>query len=296
MADQLWTSRITGYRRRGTRLSELRSLLEAGITAGAIFEPLQSCPASAEAREMADMLTSRDFDVAGVQSTPDGPVLGFVRRDALGGGLVQDHLTPLVAEHLVSEAIPLGALLNVLKDRPHSFVLIGAEVQGIVTRADLNKPPVRVYLFGLVSLLEMHLSFWIEDRFRGDSWQVRLRESRLDLARRLQARRRERNQDPGLFECLQFCDRRDIVLGCDELREKMQLGAARDAKACLEAAGDLRDILAHSQRYLDEGSSWDAVIGLVGRIEEIVHASDETIAREAAVARSRGQAGLRAET
>src|SRR5258706_16219777 len=160
MAEQLWTSSITGYRRTGTRLSELRSLLGAGITARAILEPLQSCPADVSAIEMANLLKQKDFDVAGVQSERGGRVIGLVTREALTRGTVRDHLTPISAEHLVSEATPLPGLLATLRDRPHAFVLVGAEVRGIVTRADLNKPPVRVYLFRLVSLLEIHLHFW----------------------------------------------------------------------------------------------------------------------------------------
>lgn len=43
--------------------------------------------------------------------------------------------------------------------------------KGIVTFADLNKPPVRVYLFGLVSLLEVHLRFWIRTAYSDGSWK-----------------------------------------------------------------------------------------------------------------------------
>src|SRR5262245_31401705 len=147
MGYQLWTSPITGYRRTGTRLSELRSLIDSGLSIHAILEPLQSCPADAEAPEMAQLLTQRDFDVAGVQDAQDGPVRGFVERDRLTVGVVRDHLQHLSAEHLISDGTPLPSALEVLRTRPRVFVLIGADVKGIVTRTDLNKPPVRIYLF-----------------------------------------------------------------------------------------------------------------------------------------------------
>jgi hypothetical protein len=141
---QLWTSPITGYRRKGTRLAELRASLGASIAALAILEPLQSCPATTQAIEMALILDRRDFDRAGVRLERSGPVIGYVERASLTDGAVRDHSQPMTAEHLVSESTPLASLLSLLKKRTYLFVLVGPEVRGIVTRADLNKPPVRV--------------------------------------------------------------------------------------------------------------------------------------------------------
>ena len=89
MGHQLWTSPITGYRRKGTRLSELRELFDTGITISGILEPLQSCPQDAKAAEMASVLHARDFDVAGVQVIQSGPVIGFVEKNKLVGGFVR---------------------------------------------------------------------------------------------------------------------------------------------------------------------------------------------------------------
>src|SRR5690348_13463229 len=151
MGYQLWTSPITGYRRTGTRLRELRHLFEDGITAQAILEPLQSCSSGASAVEVAQLLQVRDFDVVGVQEQPEGDVIGFVSRDSLQTGFVRDYLQKVTAGHLISDATPLASLLSILKNRERTFVLVGQHVRGIITRADLNKPPVRVYLFGLIS-------------------------------------------------------------------------------------------------------------------------------------------------
>lgn len=49
MGYELWTSPITGYRRKGTRFSELRAVIGAGVQARSIFEPLQCCPRSVTA-------------------------------------------------------------------------------------------------------------------------------------------------------------------------------------------------------------------------------------------------------
>ena len=83
MGNELWASPITGYRRRGTRLRELRKIIGSRIIARVLYEPLQSCPADAPAWEMLKILKKRDFDVAGVKIAQAQPVIGFVLRDQL---------------------------------------------------------------------------------------------------------------------------------------------------------------------------------------------------------------------
>ncbi len=285
-AYSLWTSPITGYRRRGTRLTELRGLLEAGITARAIMEPLQSCPAGSLAIEMTRILRQKGFDVAGVRETHEGPVIGYVSKESLQNGVVRDHLRMLTTDLLVSDATPLPSLLSVLKSRERAFVLVRSEVTGIVTRADLNKPPVRVYLFGLVSLLEMHLTFWVRAYYPDDSWKQCLATRRLEKAEQLLSDRRARKQDTGLINCLQFCDKRDLVLARQELLDSLEIGAAPGTRAFLKRAEDLRNGLAHSQEYLVKGAAWSEVIDVVEWVEGVVEKSDGLVEREAGKAAS----------
>ena len=80
-------------------------------------------------------------------------------------GCVKDHLQTIRPDDLISDSTELADLFKVLGIRPSVFVLAGSAVTGIVTRADLNKPPLRIYLFGLISLLEMHLLYWVRSEF-----------------------------------------------------------------------------------------------------------------------------------
>ena len=292
MGFQLWTSPITGYRRKGTRLAELRSVLGSNITARAILEPLKSCPADALSAEMARILRQRDFDVAGVQEHRDGPVIGFITCESLKGESVRHHLQLLTADVLISDSTPLPTVLSVLKERQHCFVLVGPEVKGIITRADLNKPPVRVYLFGLISLLEMHLGFWIKATYVDNSWHNILSGRRLGAAKNLQKLRRTRNEDRPLLECIQFCDKRDIVIARAELLDKLNLGTRDQARSQLERAEGLRNVLAHSQQDLVGGSTWQETINLVEWIEAVVELSDELVEQQARELATPGDDGL----
>ena len=281
MGYQLWTSPITGHRRRGTRFVDVRDIIGASITVRAIYEKLQSVPSSAIATAIRQLMKDREFDVAGVKNSRDGHLLGYVRQEALSDGIVGDHLLPLPSDALVSEAAPLSELLKALGPTERLFVVVGREVSGIVTRTDLNKPPVRVYLFALISLLELHLNYWIDRTYPDSTWQKCVEATRLSAAKALLAQRAARNPAATLLSCLQLADKRDLLLDNGDVRARLDLGSKAQAKKFFGRAEALRNDLAHSESVLAEGLGWDRILQLVDAIERAVHGSDTEIERRA---------------
>lgn len=281
MGYQLWTSPDTGHRRRGTRLIDLHAALGAQITAGTIFEYLQSCPADAQADEMYRLLKARDFDLAGVRNEENGPVIAFVTTESLRGGSVRKHLQPLTDDDWVQDTLPLTKLMERLKNRQFVFVRAKSDAIGIIRGADLNKPPIRVFLFGLVSLLEMHMSYWLRVEYPNDSWRKSLKPDRVKAAKKVQANRRQRNQDLELVECLQFCDKRDLVLDRKDVCSEIGIDSIKRANARLKKVEHLRNTLAHSQYDLVRGTTWKELIELVQWIETVIHKSDAIVEKQA---------------
>lgn len=277
MGYQLWTSPVTGYRRRGTRLIDFNAALGQKILVSSIFEPLKSCPADAPADEMKRTLQARDFDIAGVKVAEDSEVIGFIQREQLVSGVVRDHLLPISPDSVIDDTTTIHALLEQLKERPFVFVRVDGRLDGILTLADLNKPVVRVFFFGLISLLEIHLGFWVQTKYSDEIWQTMLGAQRVELARSTQAERERRGQKLQLLDCLQFSDKHELVIKSDELRENLALGSKKKARQYLSSAEKLRNILAHSQYDLVVGSTWADLIGLVQRIETTISASDDLV-------------------
>ena len=282
MGYQLWTSPVTGYRRRGTRLADFREGFGDTIKAQAIFEPLQSCPIDAYALEMYDELRTREFDIAGVKRSANEPVIGYVRREKLVSGFVGDHVEVITHDDYVIESISIDPLLTRLRDRTFLFVGVENQIAGILTLADLNKPLIRVYFFGLISLLEIHMSFWILREYPDDAWVGLLSPERVELARRTQDERKRRGQNLGLADCLQFSDKRDLVVKNDHLRVTLALGSKTKSRACLGDVESLRNTLAHSQYDLVQGGTWSSLIDLVHHVMQIIAASDHSVEQHAA--------------
>jgi hypothetical protein len=262
---------------------EIQVMFERGVTVRSIYEPLKACLADEDATEMAQLLDERGFDVAGVKDDNDS-ITHFVTADALrGGGNVQDHAVPIAAGDLIADGTPLARIFSVLATRPYSFVLVGAKVAGIVTRADLNKPPARIYLFGLVSLIEMHMVFWIRREF-GETCREHLKAPRIEAATRLFELRREKRQELDLCECLQICDKADLIVSQDKLRALFGIESKNTGRKIFDRIQTLRDLLAHGQTTLTEGGTWEDVINVVAWMEQALEKSDnevEKLANEA---------------
>lgn len=277
MGYQLWTSELTGYRRRGTRISELRNILGQKITVSEICEPLLSCPLDAPANEMYQELRAREFDVAGVRESERDHVLGYVECRSLIGGLVQDHLKPIEQVGIIDDADPMVEAIQRLRHKPFLFVSVRGSVAGIITLADLNKPIVRVYLFGIVSLLEMHLAFWIRNEYPDDTWKNFISKERTVKAEEINAER------PGLelIDCLQFGDRRKLFSKSEKVRNFFGFASIKHARKSLDAVEELRNDLAHSQYYLSSIEGWPEKIELLLWMEDLIHRSDDYVEHRA---------------
>lgn len=280
MGYQLWVSPLTGYRRKGTRMSDLRNLFETGITANSIQEPLKYCFYGELALEVKAELNRLDFDVAGIRTSKDQPILEFVSTASFQNGNCEEVAEPIKAADIMAESTPLIEVLSGLRDRTYFFILNGRQISGIITRADLQKPPVRILLFGIISLLEMHLTFLVRTLFPGEKWREVLKPKRIENAETTLQKRKERNEVIDLTDCLQFADKRDLVLVSKQMREHLGLKTKKGTKSVLRSIEKIRDKLAHSQDIVS-GTTWEELIDVVQEVEKMLQRSDDIVEKEA---------------
>jgi hypothetical protein len=136
-------------------------LFETGITADAIQEPLKYCIYGESAPAVKAELMRLDFDIAGIRASKDQPTLEFIRTASLRDGNCEEGAEPIKAMDIISESTPLIDILSGLKERAYFFIQNGMQISGIIARADLQKPPIRILIFGMISLLEMHLTYLV---------------------------------------------------------------------------------------------------------------------------------------
>lgn len=246
---------------------ELRELFENEIKIKHIAEDLKCCNYEDSSSIIKNQMTCYDFDVMGIKN--NGKIEGFIYRSELKTGEIRNYKKTFVDSDLLDETLPLINVFSALHDSPRKFVTRNKEVIGIVTRGDLQKAPLRMWLFGIISLLEMQLLRIIRHNFEADTWQVHLKEERIKEAKRICCMREERNEELDLADCLQFCDKSDLIFEIPVVREEMEEKFGKSAKQRLKSTEGLRNKLFHSQDIVT-GSTWSEVIDLIKSIESFL--------------------------
>lgn len=273
MSYQLWISPKTGYRRKGTRFSSLRKIFSDNITAKNIYEPILCCPLNSNGHDAKEALRIRGFDVAGVKNTENGEVIGYIQAGDLGDENIEKYVRKINSDLLVSDSTPIADIFSILTEIDYSFVISGKNISGIITKADINKPPVRIYLFGIISLFEMHLSAWVNHYFPDDSWLVSVPEKRIQGAKKIFEQRKSNNQELSLLECMQFCDKRDLLLKSPEFMKDFDF-SRRNFESFVKNLEEIRNNLAHSNYSIIETIEWSRLIEIISRAEAFLIDSD----------------------
>lgn len=268
-----WPLFGAGEPKSGIQLADLRTLFDTGITARAILEPLASYLYEDRATDVAEKMRNRDFDVAGLKFAEDRAVDGYLVRDDLMDGLCKDHKRGIELTNVVADTTPLTRVLADLKSRERVFVLSGDSLDGIITRADLQKHPVRIMMFAELSLLEMHMEFWVRRFYGSDELRSVLREGSIRAAQQRLQKRKVLNLDIDLVACLTFADKKKIVLKDEKIGGKLGVPSQNKVKDTLDDAKELRDRLAHAQDLVS-GSTWEDTIETIEGIESMILRSE----------------------
>lgn len=257
-------------------LSDLRHFFSHTITVRDIAEPLASFDADQEGKDVRAVLEKRNFDVAGVRH--EGVTVGFARRTEIADGKLRLSMHDFADGSVVPETAPLSVVVGSLGGHDPAFVTILGRVGAIVSRGDLQKAPVRMWLFSMVSLIEMQLVRVIREHHPNDSWLPFVGPARVEAAERRHRDRRKRNEETQLIDCLQLCDKRDILVKSTVLREAVLSGSRVETRNLLTEVEELRNDLAHANDIIR--GRWPGMIDLVARMEALLGAMERAGARK----------------
>lgn len=252
--------------RNASSIENLRRVFSEGFSVRDIAEPLVSFDASTSVAEALSVMNARDFDVAGVRR--DGLVVGCLDREHLGDGTCGEHLQLFDQLSVIPDAAPLADVVLGLNRSPRLFVRILGAVTGIVTMSDLQKAPVRMWLFGMITLVEMRMGRLVEQLCDGETWRQFLSESRLQKAADLLEERRRRSQNLRLIDCLQFADKVQIIAQNEAIRSLTRFASRRQVEKACRALESLRNNLAHSQDIIS--GDWETIVMLATDLDGVI--------------------------
>lgn len=121
-------------------------------------------------------LHKNDYEAAPIYQNPESKtgVHGFVSRESIrsnDGDTVSDQLMELDEEYLLHPSTHLSHVIGRLAQKRFQFVGEPGDVDGIITRFDLNREPVYLHLFDCFSDFEIGLRKLI--RQEAPNWQER---------------------------------------------------------------------------------------------------------------------------
>jgi len=243
------------FRRMFAELFTARDIAESLLS----FDSGNSCD---DVRRAMDMHRQ---DVASVRI--NGTVQGYIRRVDLSEGDCADQIRHFTVDQVVSGNSALSDVVHVLTRHDYCFVTGLGEIAGIIRRDDINKPMVRMWLFGLITMIEMMLVRLIEEYYPDETWQGEVSEKRLAVAKAFQAERQRRNQHCALVDCLQFSDKGRVLLGRQQAMERLGFDSRSVAKRAIKEIESLRNNLSHAQDIV--AHDWAQIARLSQRMEAI---------------------------
>lgn len=246
----------------------VRRVFREGFAARDLAEPLASFDATTETSSVRQFMEDRPLRVVGIRV--NGLVTGYVEQDHVDDRPLGEQAAPLSDAEIVTTSAPFQDIVLLLNQ--HRFLIVTALGQpiGVIVREDLQKAPMRMWLFGMVSLFDMKITRILKHHYAGDSWIDQVTESRLEKARQLQAERSRRKQSIDLMDCLQLGDKGQLLAKTTELRENVWNQSRKHIKKVVQQLEKLRNNLAHSQDIVAE--NWEAIVRLAETLESLLDA------------------------
>lgn len=251
-------------------LADLRHVLETSLLVRDIVEPLQSCGPDDDADTVRKDMEKSRFDIKGYAE--NGKVPGYVQRHDLRQGSCGRYRKSLVSAQKVCVKEPILNVLPRLIDKSWLFVEEDRNAKWIVTRADLQKAPVRMALFGRISLLEMHLLSMVRTCYKSDEEIERSLQRDQDQWTEVQKsfrRLRNRREESDLAACLSLSNKAFLICGVPDALRLLGFSNADHRDRVLKNANRLRNNLAHGHDLV-KGTRWEVVAGVVKQIQEVL--------------------------
>ena len=156
---------------------------------------------------------------------------------------VAELMRPLREGDIVAADTSIAAYIEHATRQPFHLVIDGHEIAGIVTKSDLLRHPVRLYLFNLLAHMETAMLGFIERNFGEPCWKNALTAKRLQKVEDRRNEDRLDDQSIDLVYYTQWADKRHIIWKLAGWKDRNSF------KKDLKELETLRDQVMHANKY-----------------------------------------------
>jgi hypothetical protein len=171
----------------------------------------------------------------------EGVIRGYVTRE---DPLCEQEILP---GQILVENASFSEVILALSRHDLCFVQLLDAIAGIIVKDDIQHPYMRMWLFGIVTMLEMETGPMIERFWPDDTWKSLVSPGRLAKAGILLEERTRRKQQSTLLACLQFSDKMQILVEHEKFFQMLGFPSKKVAGRICKELESLRNNLAHAQ-------------------------------------------------
>jgi len=254
----------------GSHAHALRQFMRA-FSARDIAEPIASFDTDTAALKAREIMESNGWIVAGLRRA--GRIDGYVRCEDLVSGVCGDHHRTFSRGQIVTADASLSEVIFVLTRYTGCYVDMIGDVAGVILREHVQKPIVRMWLFGMITIIEMSVTQRLAEVYPDEQWRELITPGRLQKAETLRDERSRRGTPQKLVDCLQLSDKIQILIKDDAQLAWMGFDSRRVAKGVAKEFESLRNNLAHAQDIV--ATDWPQIARMTQRIEVLLGGIDE---------------------
>jgi hypothetical protein len=219
-------------------LNRMAQLFQQTFSARNITRALPSVD-HLRAEQVLAIMERHHLPVVGIRE--DGVVRGYVTREH---PLARRGFLP---EQVLADSASFAEVILTLSRHEICFVRLLDSVAGVIVKDDIQHPYMRMWLFGIITMLEMETEPMIERLWPDDAWKSLVSPGRLAKAETMFAERVRRNQHSTLLACLQFSDKMQMLVENEGVFRTLGIPSKKAARTICKELESLRNNLAHAQ-------------------------------------------------
>ncbi len=182
----------------------------------------------------------------------------------------EEHIDNIKINQILSDSTPLIQLLNIFSENIEKIFFIVKEnrIYGIVTKADLQKGPFCLLIFGIITNFEIMCYDLIKQNYNSN-WEEKLGEERIREINRLYQIKIKVDEDIDKLYCTTLRDKLKLILKISDFNLILQeLDFSKNKiDKLLNRLNRLRNNLAHARAINSEFKKWNDVIKTIQEID-----------------------------
>jgi hypothetical protein len=172
---------------------------------------------------------------------------GIKKGEEFVSYIIDGHEHDIRPDQILKPKANIAEIIITLSQHSECFIEFGKGRYGVITKSSIEKPLVRMWLFGIISFSEEMLAEQITKAYPGDTWINLLPKDRLEQAQQIQKQRESMGQNSDLVSCLQLSDKARVALSDDQKLQNYGFESRKDAKRRMKTMESLRNNVVHQQ-------------------------------------------------